>query len=97
MIEARTYRYREHSEALERILREEYRKDEEVAEWEERDPIDLFRVLLVDEGIATEAEIDKLQSEIHDAVEEALEFARESPYPEPDELFEDMYADPITV
>ena len=97
LIEARTYRYREHSEALERILREEYRKDEEVAEWEERDPIDLFRVLLVDEGIATEDEIDKLQSEIHDAVEEALEFARESPYPEPEELFEDMYADPITI
>jgi len=97
LIEARTYRYREHSEALERILREEYRKEEEVAEWLKRDPIDLFRALLVDEGIVPEAEIDKLESEIHDAVEEALEFARESPYPEPDELFEDMYADPITI
>jgi len=97
LIEARTYRYREHSEALDRILREEYRKAEEVAEWKERDPIDLFRTLLIEEGIATEDEIQKLQSDIHDAVEEALEFARESPYPEPDELFEDMYADPITV
>jgi len=97
LIEARTYRYREHSEVMYRILREEYRKDEEVAEWKERDPIDLFRTLLIEEGIATEDEIQKLQSDIHDAVEEALEFARESPYPEPDELFEDMYADPITV
>jgi pyruvate dehydrogenase E1 component alpha subunit len=52
---------------------------------------------LVDEGIASDEELNELQSGIHDAVEEALEFARESPYPEPDELFEDMYADPITV
>ena len=41
LIEARTYRYQEHSEALNRILREEYRSEEELQEWKQRDPIDL--------------------------------------------------------
>ena len=28
-------------------------------------------------------------------IEKALEFARKSPYPEPEELFEDMWSTPI--
>ena len=36
-----------------------------------------------------------MEREVEEQIEEAVTFARESPYPEPWELFEDMYADPI--
>jgi len=97
LIEARTYRYEDHSEGLNRILREPYRTDEEVAEWRARDPIVLHSRWLVEQDIATQEEIDGLQAEVAAAIEEALQFARESPYPEPEDLTTDMYADPIPI
>jgi len=95
LIEARTYRYQEHSEALNRILRDEYRSDEEVEEWKRRDPIDLFKALLIDQNIASVNEINNLQESVTEAVADALQFARESPYPNEEDLWEDLYADPL--
>ena len=97
LIEARTYRYEDHSEGLNRILREPYRTEEEVDEWRKRDPIVLHSRWLVEQDIATQEEIDALQAEVAATIEEALEFARESPYPEPEDLTVDMYADPIPI
>ena len=95
LIEARTYRYQEHSEALNRILREEYRSEEELQEWKQRDPIDLFKALLIEQNISSEEEINELQDNVAETVNDALEFARESPYPNEEDLLEDMYADPL--
>jgi pyruvate dehydrogenase E1 component alpha subunit len=95
LLEARTYRYEDHSEGLGRILREAYRSDEDVEIWRQRDPIAIHSDRLREQGIATQEEIDQLQQEVNTAIEEALEFARESPYPEPEDLFTDMYADAI--
>ena len=97
LIECRTYRYEDHSEGLGRILREPYRSEEEVAEWRKRDPIDLHTKALVEQDVATQQEIDQVQAEVAAAIEEALQFARESPYPEPEDLLTDMYADPIPI
>ncbi len=97
LIEARTYRYEDHSEGLSRIIREPYRSDEEVAEWRKRDPIELHKKALLEQDVATQQEIDHVESEVAAAIEEALQFARESPYPTPDDLFGDMYADPIPI
>ncbi len=97
LIEARTYRYEDHSEGLNRILREPYRTDEEVEQWKERDPISLHSTWLKEQGVATEEEIDSVWSEVNQAIDDALEFARNSPYPEADDLFTDMYADPLPV
>ena len=97
LIEARTYRYEDHSEGLGRIIREPYRSDEEVAEWRKRDPIELHKKALLEQDVATQQEIDQVESEVAAAIEEALQFARESPYPTPDDLFGDMYADPIPI
>lgn len=95
LLEARTYRYEDHSEGLNRILREPYRTEEEIDMWRERDPITLHTRHLVDQGIASANEIDSLEAEVSETIENALEFARQSPYPEPEDLFTDMYADPI--
>ncbi len=97
LIEARTYRYEDHSEGLNRILRESYRTEEEVEEWKKRDPIALHSQWLTEQSIATKSEIDEVWSEVNNAIDDALEFARESPYPEAEDLFTDMYADPIPI
>ena len=95
LVEGRTYRYHDHSLGLGRIVRSSYRSDEEVEQWKLRDPIDLHKERLLSQGIATQEEIDQIENEVNKQIEEAVEFARESPYPDPSELFDDMFADPI--
>ena len=72
LIEARTYRYQEHSEALNRILREEYRSEEELQEWKQRDPIDLFKALLIEQNIYSEEEINELQDNVAETVNDCI-------------------------
>ena len=95
LIEGRTYRYEDHSLGLGRIVRDSYRDDAEVEEWKRRDPIDIHKKLLLEQNIATQEEIDQVENEVKQQIEDAITFARESPYPEPSALFEDMYANPI--
>jgi pyruvate dehydrogenase E1 component alpha subunit len=95
LIEGRTYRYYEHSLGLNRIVRDPYRQEEEIDEWRRRDPIDIHKERLLSQNIATQAEIDEMEAEVVAQIDEATEFARQSPYPEPEDLFKDMYANPI--
>ena len=95
LIEGRTYRYEDHSLGLGRIVRDSYRDDAEVEEWKRRDPIDIHKKRLLEQNIATQEEIDQVENEVKQQIEDAITFARESPYPEPSALFEDMYANPI--
>ena len=101
LIEARTYRYHDHSEGIQRIgrgpAREPYRTEEEIAYWRNRDPIDIHKAMLLTEGIASEDDIVEMEAEVKLQIEEALEFARSSPYPEPDEIFDDLYATPVAI
>jgi len=39
-----------------------------------------------------EAKIKKIQEEIEKEIEEAVSFAKESPFPDPQDIFEDVYA-----
>jgi pyruvate dehydrogenase E1 component alpha subunit len=95
LIEGKTYRYEDHSVGLRRVVRTPYRTDEEVEEWRRRDPIAIHKDRLLSQGIADQAEFDQLDEEVTKHVAEALEFARESPYPEPSDLYEDLFANPI--
>ena len=95
MIEGRTYRYLDHSLGLGRIVRAPYRTEEEVELWKQRDPIKIHQQQLLSHGIATQAEMEQMDAQVRQEIEEALEFARQSPYPDPSELFEDMFANPI--
>ena len=97
LMEARTYRFEDHSEGLARIIREPYRSDEEVDRWRLRDPIVLHSRWLVEQAIASVDEIEEVRQDVADTIAEALQFARESPYPEVDDLMTDMYADPLPV
>ncbi len=97
LIEGRTYRYREHSEGIDRILRERYRSEEEVEAWRARDPIKLHQEHLLEAGVANQAEIDEIAEDVETVIAGALQFARESPNPEPEELFDDLFTNPIPI
>lgn len=91
LVEAKTYRYCEHSEPLGGGNLPAYRSDAEVASWRARDPIDIFADRLESTGDLTQAEFDAIKSEIQAEVDAAVAFAEQSPAPEPHALLEDMF------
>lgn len=90
LVEAVTYRFRGHSMADP----EAYRTKEEVAQWRERDPIPAFANLLEREGVLTAGQREQIDSEAVQRVDEAVELAERSPFPEPSTLYDDVYVLP---
>jgi pyruvate dehydrogenase E1 component alpha subunit len=88
LIVATTYRFEGHNIGDP----QPYRSKAEVDEWRRRDSIDRFGRFLVDEGIATPAEIESIHQSVRQKIEDAIEFARESPEPDLSSLEEDVYA-----
>jgi len=86
-LEFKTYRYRGHSMSDP----QKYRTKEEVAEWKDRDPIELIKDRILTHGIATQEELDAIDERIKQQVAESVQFAEESPWPKPEEAFEDVY------
>jgi pyruvate dehydrogenase E1 component alpha subunit len=68
-----------------------YRAPAEVELWKERDPIPGFAKRLLEEGIASQAQLDKIRETAFATVQEAVKFAEESPWPEDDEVFTDIF------
>lgn len=93
LVEAKTYRYNEHAEGV--GIPSIYRSEAEIEAWRLRDPIDLHRRRLVRDGVLTEARLDAIESEVRAELETAVEFALGSPFPDPAEAFEGLYASPI--
>jgi len=89
LIECKTYRQKGHS----RFDPATYRPKNEVAEWLKKDPIPRFKSKLIEMGALTEEENEKLRREAVAAVEEAVKFAMESLFPEPEEALEDVYVE----
>jgi len=70
-----------------------YRTREEVQEMREhRDPIDLLRKHILEEGKASEADLKEIDREVRARVNEAAEFAQSDPEPDPSELYTDVTA-----
>lgn len=97
LIEALTYRFEEHSLGLERIRRGDYRAKDEIEEWRKRDPIEIFEAKLVGAEIFTQEQCDAVSLAEQTSVEEAVEFARNSSFPDPDVLYEDMWASKMPI
>ncbi len=90
LIECKTYRWRGHTE---RPGQEDPRPKEEIEEWRQRDPINRFATNLIDQGLLTEDAWQKMDAEILAAIEDAVKFSEESPFPEPEAAVEDIFAD----
>jgi pyruvate dehydrogenase E1 component alpha subunit len=91
LIEVMTYRFNEHSEGLR--LATDYRNAAEKESWLKRDPVKMFRSYLLDNGIADASILDQLEAEVLAEVEDAVQFAEDSPYPEPSVAFKDIYTE----
>jgi len=87
LVEAVTYRYRGHSMADP----EEYRSREEVEEWRRHDPIETFGDRLKEGGVLSADEVERLDAEAMATIDDAVEFADGSPFPELDSLYDDIY------
>ncbi|HEY6868539.1 MAG TPA: thiamine pyrophosphate-dependent dehydrogenase E1 component subunit alpha [Novosphingobium sp.] len=59
------------------------------------DPVPIFRARLIAEGIATEEQLAAIEAEIETQIDEAVEFALASPFPELDELTKDVFAEGV--
>ncbi len=91
-LEIITYRFRGHSMGDP----ERYRQADEIKKWQENDPIGILRNVLIGEKIVTEAELDVIDAQVEDEVQAAVQFAESSPDPEPEALFENVYAGEYT-
>lgn len=92
LVEAMTYRYREHAEGY---SFPGYRTDDEVERWKQRDPIDIHRRRLISTGVLSEAQAGAIEAEVRAELKRAVEFGLRSDFPDPAEAFEELYATPI--
>lgn len=88
-VEAITYRFRGHSISDPGT----YRSEQEKKLWQERDPIPSFAERLIGDGLASRGQLDKIDDEEKALIEKAIRFAEESPDPDPEELWTDVYAE----
>jgi pyruvate dehydrogenase E1 component alpha subunit len=91
LLEVRTYRFMGHSMSDPG----NYRTRAEIEQHQERDPIKLFAASLKEEGVLSEAEFKEIEAKVKEQVEHAVQFAEDSPLPAAEELFTDVYANPI--
>jgi pyruvate dehydrogenase E1 component alpha subunit len=87
-LEMRTYRFRAHS----MYDPELYRSKDEVSDWRERDPIDLFIARLRDAGLVDDEALDALEATVQDQVDEAVAFAEAGTDEPVDQLTRHVYA-----
>lgn len=87
LLELKTFRMRAFGESW-----PELRDPAEIAAWQERDPILRLQRRLSASGRLTEAGIQTVEVAAHEEMAAAVEFARDSPYPDPADAFEDLYA-----
>jgi TPP-dependent pyruvate/acetoin dehydrogenase alpha subunit len=93
LVETKTYRYADHAVNMGRILLD---RGAEVDEWRKRDPLTLYRERLLEAGV-TAAILDSMEQEVADEVADALQFARDSAYPEQADAFDDVFVDRLPI
>jgi len=90
LIECKTYRYRGHSEHDAAL----YRDQEELIEWQSRDPIPRYELFLEKKGHDVKHIRDQVDERARNVVQAAVEYAEQSPFPRPEEAMEDLLAPP---
>ncbi len=93
LVETKTYRYHGHYEGDPC----NYQSEEEITEWKKKDPIVRFKKKLMEMDVLTEDEAINIEQEIKREIDEAVKFAEESPFPDPIETLDDVFAGAVTV
>ena len=89
LLEVKTYRYKGHSMSDPA----KYRTKEEMEEYKLKDPLETTLATLKKEFSITDDEIEQINERVKAQVEESVKFADESPLPDDNELYQDVYAD----
>jgi pyruvate dehydrogenase E1 component alpha subunit len=89
LLEMKTYRYRGHSMSDPA----KYRTKEEVEEYKRLDPIEQVITTMKENGWLDDKGIEAMEKKVEDLVNECVKFAEESPFPDPEELYKDVYAE----
>ena len=87
LLEMNTYRYKGHSMSDPA----KYRTKEEVEAYKAKDPVEMVLKTILEKKYATDQELEVIQNRVKDIVEDSVKFSEESPYPDPSELFQDVY------
>ena len=90
LLEMITYRFKGHSMSDPR----KYRTKEEEAKYQGEDPIEKVLATIKKNKYATDKQLEVIQAKIKKQIEDAIKFAEESPLPEPEAMYEDIYAEP---
>jgi 2-oxoisovalerate dehydrogenase E1 component len=90
LIDCVTYRIKGHSEHDPA----RYREAEEVVEWGARDPIELYELYLEKRGYDMTAMGPEVRAEVKAIIDQAVEFAEASPYPEPETALSAVFLEP---
>lgn len=93
LIESRTYRVVGHHEGDPVVGT--YRTQEEIDVWTARCPIQRFRTLMLEWRVATAETIDAMDADVEREIEEAVEYARGAPQPDPATVHRHVWAEPI--
>ncbi|HBE83505.1 MAG TPA: pyruvate dehydrogenase (acetyl-transferring) E1 component subunit alpha, partial [Blastocatellia bacterium] len=88
LLEVRSYRFMGHSMSDPG----NYRTRDEIAKYQERDPISLFKDSLKVAKVLTDKDFDAIEKEAAASTERAVKFADESPFPSESQLLTDVYA-----
>lgn len=87
LLEINTYRYKGHSMSDPA----KYRSKEEVEAYKSKDPIEMVLKTIREKKYASDAELEAIVTKVRDIVEDSVQFSEESPWPDPSELFTDVY------
>jgi pyruvate dehydrogenase E1 component alpha subunit len=89
LLEAKTYRYYDHQGV--KGLRIPYRTQEEIDTWKERDAITALEQRMVNAKLAVPEELEKVWADTREEIAAAIEFADQSPDPDPADLLDNVY------
>ena len=88
LLECRSYRWQPHSI----FTRKEIRPAKEIEQWKRRDPIERYRTRVLKSKVATAEALGRIETEVTAEVDAAVQFAKQSPPPDPESALEDIYA-----
>lgn len=91
LLDCKTYRFRGHIEGDQQI----YRSREEAEEWLSKDPILRMEKLLLNREVLAQEGLDRIRAEEESQVNKAIELARNSPYPRPEESLTSVFEETV--
>ncbi|MFC2039027.1 thiamine pyrophosphate-dependent dehydrogenase E1 component subunit alpha [Chloroflexota bacterium] len=91
-LECRTYRWHGHFESKAGFGMPDTRPAEELEEWKKKCPVAATEKKLLEDGILTEQDVKQIGDQVMELIEDAVKYAVDSPFPEPEDALDDVYA-----